>query len=161
MELTIQQLVAIAKSEDEEQKNIAFSFGIFPNKTAQQISSLTQINIIGAIRLLKPYGIAHTITWHGNMREFERGQIPVYDTDFDLIPTIVDEYDLCERASNDKRGNPSIYFHKIINQVRYTVCMTYTARKERYSNEMIKKLSFSTMYKKPALKKPIIKIGFL
>lgn len=155
MELTIQQLVAIAKCEDEAQKNIAFSFGIFPNEKAQQISSLTQINIIGAIRQLKPYGIAHTITWHGNMREFERGQIPVYETDFDLIPIIVDEYDLCEKANNDKRGNPSIYFHKTINQVRYTVCMTFTAKKERYTNRMIKSLSFSTMYKKPTLKKPI------
>lgn len=149
-QVTIEELVSITRNGDEEQKeDVVFSFGIFPNAIAQAISGDTQINIIGATRLVNAYGIAHTIKFHGNVKEFERNQVPVHDADFDLIQTIVNDFDTYQRASNDKRGNPGIYFQKVIKNVNYTVCMTYTEKRDRYASETIKKLTLSTMYKKP------------
>lgn len=101
---TIQELVSFAKGDDESLKDETFTFGIFSNLVARQIAEETQVNIIGATRLIKPYGIAHALTWHGGVKEFERGQIPLYETDFDLIPDIVHRFDSCERAANNKRG---------------------------------------------------------
>lgn len=146
---TIQELVAFTKGNDESLKDETFAFGIFPNEVARQIAEETKVNIIGAIRLIKPYGIAHALTWHGGVKEFERGQIPLYDTDFDLIPDIVHRYDSFERAADNKRGLAGLYFHKIIGKVRYTVCMTYSARIDRYTRALDKKLTLSTMFKKP------------
>ena len=125
-------------------------FGIFPNAIAQALSVTFKINIIGATRLINPYCISHTIDFHGNVKEFERGQIPVSDSDFELIPEIVNNYDAIERGSNDKRGNPGVYFRKTIGNIQYSVCMNYTEKKDRYTRDTIKKLTFSTMYKKPA-----------
>lgn len=142
---TIQELVAFARGTDQELKNNEFEFGIFPNGLAQNIAGTTGVNIIGAVRYIKPFGIAHAIQWHGSNEEFERNQIPVYDQDFDLVPQVVHEYDHCERARDNRRGDKSLYFHKSIGTTRFTACMTLTQNRDG----SVKKLTLATMFKKP------------
>lgn len=150
---TIQELVEISKGTDEDLKNSTYEFGIFGNALAQTISAEVGFNIIEAVRLIKPYGIMHIRSSHGKVSEFERGQIPVYDQDFDLVPTIIHEFDTYVRAEDNKRGEPGIYFTKTINEVEYTVCVTFTQKRDRNTGGMKKKLTVSTMFKKPKPKK--------
>ncbi|MBW0162195.1 MAG: hypothetical protein HYI21_10790 [Sediminibacterium sp. Gen4] len=147
---TVQELLTIAKQENEElKKQYVLDFGQFPNSTARDISQDTGVNVIGARLILNPFGIAHVLKYHSHKKEKERGQIPVVDQDFDLVTTIVREHDSYQIASPNQRGEPGIYFYKTINKVLYTVCMTYTDKKDRYTKERTdKKLTLSTMYKK-------------
>lgn len=150
---TIQELVQISKGTDEELKDNAYEFGKFGNGDAQSISGVVGFNIIDAIRLIKPFGIDHILSAHGKDKEYERGQIPVSDQDFDLVPTIIHEYDSYVRAANNKRGEPGIYFTKTIGEIEYTACMTFTQKRDRSTGGIKKKLTLSTMYKKPTPKK--------
>jgi hypothetical protein len=150
---TIQELVEISKGTDEELKDSTYEFGIFSNSVAQRISAVVGFNIIEAVRLIKPYGIDHIRAAHGKENEIERGQIPVTDQDFDLVPIIIHEYDTYVRAANNKRGDPGIYFMKTIGEIDYTVCMTFTQKRDRNTGGMKKKLTVTTMFKKPTPKK--------
>lgn len=146
---TIQELVTFARGNDESLKSEEFEFGKFGHADAQQISQATGVNIIGATRLIKPYGIDHVIAAHGSITEINRGQRPITDADFDLVPLIVHDYDSYIRASDDKRGNPGIYFNKVITGMEYTVCMTCTHKNDRNSPGGVKrKMTLSTMFKK-------------
>ena len=146
---TIQELVLIAKGNDEELKKNDFEFGRTPNALARQISQDTGINIIGAMKVINPFGIFHVIKYHSTEEEYKRHQIPVSDTDYDHVPDIVNNFDSYELAAKDQRGNPGIYYKKRIGDIIYFVCMTYTHEKDRYTKEIYnKRLTLSTMYKK-------------
>lgn len=146
---TIKELVQIAYGTDEEKKNCEHSFGRIPNGIARHISQDTGINVIGALKVINPFGISHVIKYHSTEKEFERYQIPVTDLDYELIPEIVNNYDSYERATDDYRGNPGIYFKKQIGDIVYFVCMTFTFKRDRYTKDIYdKKLTMSTIYKK-------------
>ena len=99
--------------------------------------------------MIDPFGISHIIKYHSSDDEYKRFQIPVIDSDYDLIPDIVNNFDKYETAAKDYRGNAGIYYIKQIGDIVYFVCMTYTHQKDRYTKEIYnKKLTVSTMYKK-------------
>ena len=129
-------------------------FGIMPNHMAQDISSIVGFNIIGAKLRIDSEKVSHILIYHDGITETERvkeekrGQIPVKKEDFYLIHKIILECDEYKKARDDQYGNPGIYFIKILNNIHYQVCLTYTQKRDRRTDEIKKKLTVSTMFKK-------------
>ena len=129
-------------------------FGIMPNHMALNISSIVDFNIIGAKLRIDSEKVSHILIYHDGItatervKEDKRGQIPVTRADFYLINKIILECDEYKKATQDQYGNPGIYFIKKINNIQYWVCMTYTTKRDRRTDEIKKKLTVSTMFKK-------------
>jgi hypothetical protein len=123
-------------------ENETLEFGCFPNFVAQKINMETGVNIKGAKRLITTSGISHAFKQHGNDQlEKQRGQKGLTVSDFELIPTIVANYDRVEKG-HENRGCKGLLFIKHINGVDY-----YVAMKLR-TNGGDSKLEFATMYAK-------------
>ncbi len=137
-------------------KNVFFEieFGTIPNQLAQIVTSQVNINIIGAKLRIDNQRVSHILKYHDGItatervKEEERGQIPVKKEDFYFIHHIILKNDYYEKARPDRRGNPGIYFIKILNNIHYQVCLTYTQKRDHRTDEIKKRLTVSTIFKK-------------
>jgi hypothetical protein len=138
----------------DKNKFYEIEFGTFPNSIAQTISSTTNINIIGAKFKINTHKVSHILRFHsgntetGRVKERDRNQIPVIKEDFYLIRKIILEHDEYENSNPDQHNNPGIYFKKLINNIQYWVCVTYTTKRDHRTDEIKKRLTVSTMFKK-------------
>lgn len=121
-------------------ENGVLEFGFFPNFVAQKINMETGGRINGARRIITTSGITHALKQHGNDQlERQRGQKGLTVSDFELIPTIVANYDRIEKG-HDNRGCKGLLFVKNINDIDY-----YVAMKLR-DKACDPRLIFATMY---------------
>lgn len=84
-------------------------------------------------------GIRHILNNHGTEKEYKRGQIPVTDSDFQLIDDIVNNYDEVSTGTN-KRGQVVVTYMK-----SYPDGTTYYVEEVRVGR---KELAADTMYKR-------------
>jgi predicted GNAT family acetyltransferase len=99
------------------------------------------------VHTIDNFSIAHALKQHGNGKsEALKGQIALSDSDFEMIPDIVENYDGIEFAKN-KRGQDIIkYFKTFEDGITYYVEEVRVGRKE---------LSMLTMYKKKLTGEPM------
>ena len=121
--------------------------GRFPNFLAQSIAAKTGVRLHGVEIILTAYSIRHIIKGHSvHTEELEkRGQIGVVNSDFDLIPEILQKADFIIKGSIE-RGKQSILFIKKI-KCFYHVAMILEGKKDEV------KLVLRTMYKSNVNKK--------
>lgn len=137
----ISDLVIFTKKNPEVTDKQA-DLGNFPNAKAQQIAANTGVVVRGSKRILTAYGIRHALKGHGcDLEEKKRAQIGVIDSDFDLIPKILNDPDEVIRGFDGNRGKKALKFRKVIG-CEYWVVMSVFSQK----GELI--LEFDTMYKK-------------
>ena len=113
--------------------------GIINNKLSKNIYNTLKINIQNYNVSLKSDAIKHIITHHSTEKEYLRGQIPITQKDFLLIPKIISNYDKVWRSGLTKEGKPSITFQKQIKNTYYLI---------KYVSDKNKILEVQTMYKK-------------
>ncbi len=137
----ISQLVIFARIDTTNTYN-QINFGQVPNFQAQEINSNTGVNVRGCFKVLTASGVRHAFNGHGNnIEENKRGQIGITETDFELMPKILNTPDSIIRGNNNSRQNKeSILFTKIINNKNYHVVMSLSTHQQENS------LVFNTMY---------------
>ncbi len=75
------------------------SYGSLPNYIAQKINQITGVNCRSSEILITAYDIAHIFKGHGNdILERERGQIGITAEDFELIKTIIYEFESVQKG---------------------------------------------------------------
>ncbi len=143
MLLSISELIAYAKTDETELKK--HEFGFFPNFVEQDINRKTGVRVTGVTKIITSDSIRHIIKGHGDDKsEKERGQKGITDSDIELIPKIVANFDSVVKG-NDKRGQ-SVVFIKQINGIGYYVAMNVK------NNLGDPKLEVRTMFAKPIKK---------
>ena len=142
--------VTIAKSEinvinfiNETYKlkstNKKLYLGMLKDDVYLNIHNKLKINIKNYNISLKVDAVKHILKHHSNDKEYLRGQVPIENNDFLLIPLIINNYDEVYNSGTTKDGKPSITFKKQIEDTYYLV--TYISDKNR-------NLEIQTMYKK-------------
>ena len=103
------------------------------------IKTKFNINVEGYNISLKNDDVRKVYKDHGTEEtEVPRGQVPITEEDFTLIPLIINEPDNIELRGTSEQGKPAIAFEKNINGNR--VVVTYVSDKH-------KNLELQTMYK--------------
>ncbi|MDR0370499.1 MAG: hypothetical protein LBH80_01400, partial [Prevotellaceae bacterium] len=99
------------------------------------------------VHTIDNFSVAHSLKQHGNKnREESRGQIALSDSDFELIPHIIESYESIEFDKN-KRGQDIIKYSKTFEDgITYYVEEVRVGRKE---------LSMTTMYKRKLTGEPM------
>ena len=138
----ISDLVAYAKADPTNTAR-EINFGNVPNFQAQLINASTGVRVNGAKKTLSNHGITHTLKRHGDdVSEKKRGQKGIIDSDFELIPSILNDPDSVVKGTLNSMKEQTILFIKKVGQYTYYVAM---ALKER---DNILRLHFNTMYAK-------------
>lgn len=114
----IKKFVSSAKTVPS---NAKLYFGKISTKLSDKIKQSIGIELNNYNISLKADSIKHILKKHGKSTETLRGQIPVVDSDFELIPEIVSEYDSVEKGRETNDGKPSITFKKQIGEEYYLV----------------------------------------
>lgn len=100
--------------------------------------------------VLDNFAVKHILHRHGGKREFLRGQIPVTESDFLLIPEIFSHYDSF-KFSLCKNGNPAIIYTKDIEDMAYTLVEEIrTGHSELATNTLYKRKRKLTDAKSPS-----------
>ena len=141
---TIQELIQLAKNKQVNSR-IILQVGVLNPKTAEKIKEEHGENVEGFYVHLDIYGVRHTLDKHTNEElEEERGNIPIEDVDFQLVPFVVGSPDGI-RTDLGKQKNTIIIFLRI--KIAYEVVVVFSINKRR------KRLLFKTMYKRKKKKK--------
>lgn len=107
------------------------NFGFIPNWQGQKIAASTSVNVKGAKKILSAHGIRHALNGHGNdVLERERGSVGIKGSDFELIPTILDNPDSVINGNKGRNGFESLVFIKAINYSEYNIVMSLSPSKE-------------------------------
>lgn len=101
--------------------NAKLYFGKISNILADKIKKTAGINLENYNISLKADSIKHILKGHSNQNEVLRGQIPVIDSDFNLIPSIISNYDTVEQSGTTKDNKPVLTFTKQIGDKYYLV----------------------------------------
>ena len=108
---------------------------------ADRIKADTGIDVAGFTHVLDRSGVRHAIKQHGDpKREAARGQLPVTEADFALLPEVLANPDTIENAGKTKQGRDAIRYSKAIGDQIFYVEEVRTGRK---------RLAPVTMYKRP------------
>lgn len=135
----ISLLVAFAKT-DLTNAHQEISLGKISNSQGQQINAGIGFKINGAIKILTAHGIRHAMKQHADHRQQQmRSQHGLVDTDFELIPSILNTPDQVLKGTVSSRGKDVLKFTKEIKGCRYFVIMSI----EHYPELRI---IFNTMY---------------
>lgn len=138
----ILELVACATSS-EDAVCADVELGKIHNYQAQQINQKTGVQLLGATKVITPYGVRHIIKSHGNNKsEKERAQIGVVNSDFVLIDEILRSPDQIIKGAIVERNKQSIVFIKRIKNIEYFVAMLVEGKKDNL------RFVLKTMYKK-------------
>ena len=136
----IKELIRIAKSKSN--KNEWYDYLDIDEKTIEEFSSKTGIDLRGYKHLIDVSGIKHILRKHGNVtHEKKIGQMPVSEGDLLKIREIIKNYDKMNASKKTKTKLDSIEYKKRIGDSNYT--MIEEIRKGR------KKLALKTLFKKP------------
>lgn len=142
----ISELVTFAKA-DKTNIHKEINFATVPNFQAQEIKAETGVFVRGASKILTAHAIRHALSGHSNdAMEKERGSVGIEDTDFELIPNILNEPDRIIKGNKGRKGYESIVFIKKIHFNEYNVVMSI--RKSKNDVDLV----FTTMFiknKKP------------
>lgn len=101
--------------------NSKIYFGKISDLIADKIENEIDINIKNYNLSLKSDSVKHILNNHSNKKELLRGQIPIVEKDFQLIPNIVSNYDKVYKAGLTKQGKCVITFEKVIGDKYYLV----------------------------------------
>lgn len=138
----ILELVKYSKENSEEYREI--NFGTISNFKAQDINMKTGVPVLQCTKVLSSDGISHAFESHGDdVKQKLRGQIGIQDSDFELIPSILNDYDSVEKGLNNRQKFSAVLFKKKINKRIYHVVMIVLGNKDN------RHLKFKTMYIKP------------
>ena len=118
------------------------SLGKLSNSEVSAIYINTGFDLTNFERIIDNYAIKHTFRKHGNHKtEQLRGQIGVQQTDFELIPLIINMPDKIENGGENNIGRDILLTSKEINNKRY-----FLAEEIRINK---KKLALQTLYIRP------------
>ena len=70
---------------------------------------------------MKSDNIKHILNKHGDEKEYLRGQVPVLESDFELIPDIISNFDNIKLGPSTTQNKPVIMFTKQIGNNYYLV----------------------------------------
>ena len=101
--------------------NAKLYFGKISENLSNKIKSAVGIDLKNYNISLKADNIKHILKKHGTSKEVLRGQVPVTNSDFELIPEIVSKYDSVEKGYDTNEGKPSLTFKKQIGDNYYLV----------------------------------------
>lgn len=133
-----QDVSSFVESAKKVPSNAKLYFGKIGKTIADKIKSKLGIEIENYNISLKADSIKHILSHHSSNKESLRGQVPIVETDFNLIPEIVSNYDSVEESGITPQGKPVITFKKQIGDVYYLV--NYVSNKNH-------NLEVQTMYK--------------
>ena len=134
----INELVQFAiTSKSPANKKLELS--IIETAEAKKLKIKTGLELNGYKRIIDKFGINHTLKEHGNEKtEKARGQLPITNEDFELIPQIVKTENVIYSGLS-KTGLDCILYEAIIDDVYFYVEEVRKGRKE---------LCIKTMYKR-------------
>jgi len=122
------------------------SLGKLSNSEVSAIYINTGFDLTNFERIIDNYAIKHTFRKHGNHKtEQLRGQIGVQQTDFELIPLIINMPDKIENGGENNIGRDILLTSKEINNKRY-----FLAEEIRINK---KELALQTLYIRPIKQK--------
>ncbi len=120
----ISLLVAFAKT-DLTNTYQEISLGKISNSQGQQINAGIGFKINGAVKILTAHGIRHAMKQHADHRQQQmRSQYGLVDTDFELIPSILNMPNQVLKGTASSRGKDVVKFIKEIKGRRYFVIMS-------------------------------------
>lgn len=70
---------------------------------------------------LKTDAVRHILNKHSSSKEILKGQVPISEDDFKLIPQIISEYDNLKLSGTTNQNKPVITFRKKIGDTFYLV----------------------------------------
>ena len=150
---TKQDIRNFVNNSKKIKNNAKLYFGKINKTVSYKIKIKFGINIKNYNISLKSDNVKHIIKKHGSENELLRGQLPIIDSDFELIPEIVSNYDNVFLGTPTPSNKPSITFIKKIGSYYYLV---------NYVSDKSHNLEVQTMWKTKknsattnnALKKP-------
>lgn len=138
----ISELIKCAQLENSDPMQ-EICIGTVPNFQGQNFAIHLGINIGGARKMINIYGVNHALKKHGKGAVARRGsnEVPITESDFNLLSNILSDPDSVIRGKDTNRGNPAFKFNKIIKGKSFVVVMTYFKGGRNGA-----KIEFDTMY---------------
>ena len=130
------KFVNMAKNEKNNKKLL---YGKITKETAMKIKKAINLDVENYNIALKSDAVKHIFKKHSSNNEYLRGQVPVTEKDFELIPDIIANYDEIVLGKETFSGKPTIIFNKKINNLYYVVS---------YSSDRTHSLDIITMWKR-------------
>ncbi|MDO8776600.1 MAG: phage minor head protein [Burkholderiaceae bacterium] len=91
-----------------------------PVPAAARIEAATGLPVAGYAAVMDNYAVRHTLRQHGNVKaELGRGQLPIDEDDFGLVPLIMGEADDVFADGKTKQGRDVVVFTKVVGDVGY------------------------------------------
>lgn len=118
--------------------NAKLYFGKIGERLSIDIKNSVNVNVKDYNISIKTDSIRHILNHHSNKNEVLWGQIPIEYKDFELITTIISEYNKIIPSGHAYNGKSSITFKAIMNCTYYLVI---------YVSDKSKSLEIQTMYK--------------
>lgn len=132
-------ILNFVKNAQKAANNLKLYMSKVAKSTADIIKQKFNIDVNGYNISLKNDDVRKIYKDHGKEEtETPRGQVPITEEDFTLIPSIINEPDNIELVGTSQQGKPAIRFEKNIEG--NTVVITYVSDKHR-------NLELQTMYK--------------
>lgn len=112
-----------------------------PVPRPDQVLAATQLDVAGYSAIVDNYAVRHTLRQHGNAAaERKRGQLPVEQEDFGLLPLILAEPDTLHADGLTRQGRAALVYTKVIGGVGYWLAQELrTGRKQLALVSMRKK----------------------
>lgn len=114
-------VIEFVKKSKIESSNSKIYFGKIDILVATKIEKEIGLNVNNYNLSLKSDSVKHILNNHSSKRELLRGQIPIVEKDFQLIPNIVSNYDKVYKSGLTKQGKCVITFEKTIGDKYYLV----------------------------------------
>ena len=148
-----QDIRIFIKNSKQVRNNAKLYYGKLNKKVSDKIKRKFGIKVKNYNISLKSDSVKHIIKKHGSSKELLRGQLPIIDSDFELIPEIVSNYD------NIILGTPTLSNKPAITFIKHIDCYYYLVS---YVSDKSHNLEVQTMWKTKknsattnnALKKP-------
>lgn len=135
---TSEDVINFVQESKKTSNNSKLYFGKLGKKIANKINQAIGINLENYNLSLRSDNIKHILKKHSNKSEILRGQIPITEADFQLIPEIITSYDSIKQTGSTTNGKPSITFTKQIGDNYYLV---------NYVSDKSHNLEVQTMWK--------------
>lgn len=136
----IRDLVSLVKGKQgtTAEKRV---FGKVTKEGAEYLSKLTGLEITQNTKfIIDRSGVNHTINKHGGKSEIQRGQVPIYDKDFENITEIMSNPQNIISIRKIKRDGEGIQIEGTLNGEDYFVIQAHRSRKDE--------LALTTMWKR-------------
>lgn len=133
-----QDVSSFVESAKKIPSNAKLYFGKIGKTVANKIKTQLGIDVENYNISLKADSIKHILFHHSSKNEILRGQVPIVESDFNLIPEIVSNYDSVEKSGTTQQGKPALTFKKQIGDTYYLI--NYISNKNH-------NLEVQTMYK--------------